>query len=525
VSGSASSPPETIETLRHLVAVQREALDAAQRAREAAEHALLSRDLMIEKLKIQIARLRRMHFGRSSEKLGSEIAQLELALEEMETAEAERAPRAPSPARERKVADRSLPSHLPREEIVHLPSGGGCACPACGGQLRRLGQDADEVLDLDPVVYKVIRHVRPKFSCRVCETIVQAPAPDKPIARGKASFRVVAHVIVSKFDHHLPLYRQAEMMAAQGIDIDRSTLAGWTGQGAALLDPIVARIKETVLASDKLHTDDTPVPMLDPGSGKTKTARLWVHAVDDRAHGGPTKPAVWFAFTTDRRAEHPKAMLKDFRGHLQADAYAGYDDLYRTGRVVEVACWGHARRKIFDLHETKPTAVTSELLERIGGLYAVEEKVRGQPPDARRAARQAQSRPQLKDLKTRMEAIRARLSAKSALAIAITYALKRWIALTRYCDDGRLEIDNLIAERAIRGVAIGRRNWLFAGSRAGGERAAAIYSIIETCKLNGVEPFAYITDVMQKIAQGWPNSRIDELMPWAAAPIAQEKAA
>ena len=525
MSDSASSAAETIETLRHLVAAQRQALDAERAAREAAEHALLSRELLIEKLKIQIARLKRLHFGRSSEKLTAEIAQLELALEEMETAEAELAPRAPTSVRARKVADRSLPPLLPRQEIVHLPPGGDCACPACGGRLRPLGQDADEVLDLEPVVYKVIRHVRPKFSCRVCETIVQAPAPDKPIARGKASFRVVAHVIVSKFDHHLPLYRQAEMMAAQGVDIDRSTLAGWTGQGAALLDPIVARIKQTVLASAKLHTDDTPVPMLDPGSGKTKTARLWVHAVDDRAHGGPAKPAVWFAFTTDRRAEHPKAMLKDFRGHLQADAYAGYDELYRTGRVVEVACWGHARRKIFDLHETKPTAVTTELLERISRLYALEEKVRGQPPDVRRAARQTQSRPQIDDLKARMLAIRAKLSTKSGLAIALHYALKRWQALTRYLDDGRLEIDNLIAERAIRGIAIGRRNWLFAGSKAGGERAAAIYSIIETCKLNSVEPFAYIADVMQKIATGWPNSRIDELMPWVWSPIPQQKAA
>ena len=336
---------------------------------------------------------------------------------------------------------------------------------------------------------------------------------------------MIGHVIVSKFDHHLPLYRQAEMMAAQGIDIDRSTLAGWTGQGAALLDPIVTRIRETVLSSSKLHTDDTPVPMLDPGAGKTKTARLWVHAIDDRAHNGATKPAVWFAFTPDRRAEHPRTMLKGFRGHLQADAYAGYDELYRSGRVIEVACWGHARRKIFDVHETQASAVTAELLERIGGLFAVEEKVRGQPPDIRRAARQSQSRPQLDELKARMKEIHAKLSAKSTLAVAIAYALKRWPALTRYLDDGRLEIDNLIAERALRGVAIGRRNWLFAGSRAGGERAAAIYSIIESCKLNGVEPFAYITDVMQKIAERWPNNRIDELMPWTWSQIAQQKAA
>jgi transposase len=391
--------------------------------------------------------------------------------------------------------------------------------------LHRLGEDSDEVLDIEPITYKVVRHVRPKFSCRACEKIVQAPAPAKAIARGRASFRTIAHVIVSKFDHHLPLYRQAEIMAEQGIEIDRSTLAGWAGQGAALLDPIVNRIRETVLASTKLHTDDTPVPMLDPGRGKTKTARLWVHAIDDRAHAGSGKPAVWFAFTTDRKAEHPQRMLKTFVGHLQADAYAGYDALYRSNRVFEVGCWGHARRKIWDIHQAKATATTTELLERIGGLYAVEEQVRGQPPDVRCSARQLQSKPQLEELRRRMEAIRLQLSAKSTLAVAITYALKRWGALTRYIDDGRLEIDNLIAERAIRGVAIGRRNWLFAGSKAGGDRAAAIYSIIETCKINGVEPLAYITDVMQKIASDWPNSRIDELMPWKWSKPPQQTAA
>jgi transposase len=525
VPDNAASLPDDIESLRRLVAAQRSELDGERAARMAVEGALLSRDLLIEKLKVQIARLKRMHFGRSSEKLASEITQLELALEELETAEAE-LPRLPaSSIRERKTPDRSLPAHLPREEIVHLPASGDCVCSACGGALRRLAEDADETLDIEPVVFKVARHIRPKFSCRVCEKIVQAPAPDKAIARGKASFRVIGHIIVSKYDHHLPLYRQAEMMAAQGIDIDRSTLAGWTGQGAALLDPIVARIREMVLSASKLHTDDTPVPMLDPGNGKTKTARLWVHAIDDRAHGGLAKPAVWFAFTTDRRAEHPKSMLKDFRGYLQADAYPGYDDLYHTGRIVEVACWGHARRKIFDLHENRPAAVTTELLERIARLYSVEEEVRGQPPGTRRATRQARSKPQLDELKARMEEIRAKLSAKSALAVAIAYALKRWPALIRYCENGRLEIDNLIAERALRGVAIGRRNWLFAGSKAGGERAAPIYTIIETCKLNGVEPFAYISSVMQKIAEGWPNSRIDELMPWAWSPVAQQIAA
>ena len=522
---SALPIPDDIASLQHLVAAQRAELDAERAARAQAEAALIGRDLLIEKLKVQIAKLKRMHFGQSSEKLKTEIEQLELALEELETAEAEQPVRPESSRRLRPVPVRSLPAHLPREEIVHLPVSGDSVCPSCGCKLHRLGEDSDEVLDIEPITYKVVRHVRPKFSCRACEKIVQAPAPAKAIARGRASFRTIAHVIVSKFDHHLPLYRQAEIMAEQGIEIDRSTLAGWAGQGAALLDPIVNRIRETVLASTKLHTDDTPVPMLDPGRGKTKTARLWVHAIDDRAHAGSGKPAVWFAFTTDRKAEHPQRMLKTFVGHLQADAYAGYDALYRSNRVFEVGCWGHARRKIWDIHQAKATATTTELLERIGGLYAVEEQVRGQPPDVRCSARQLQSKPQLEELRRRMEAIRLQLTAKSTLAVAITYALKRWGALTRYIDDGRLEIDNLIAERAIRGVAIGRRNWLFAGSKAGGDRAAAIYSIIETCKINGVEPLAYITDVMQKIASDWPNSRIDELMPWKWSKPPQQTAA
>jgi transposase len=324
VSDSAASLADELALLRRVNAAQREELDVERVARQQAEAALLGRDLLIEKLKVQIARLKRLHFGRSSEKLNTEIAQLELALEELETAEAELPPQAASMKALRKAPARALPAHLPRDEIVHLPLSGGCICPACGGALRRLGEDSDEVLDLEPVVYKVVRNIRPKFSCRACEKIVQAPAPAKPIARGKASFRMISHVLVQKFDHHLPLYRQAEMLTTQGLEIDRSTLAGWVGQGAVLLDPIVTQIKETVLAGAKLHTDDTPVPMLDPGSGKTKTARLWVHAVDDRAHAGPTPPAVWFAFTTDRKAEHPQKMLKDFKGYLQADAYAGY---------------------------------------------------------------------------------------------------------------------------------------------------------------------------------------------------------
>ena len=479
-----------------------------------ANAALAARDLLIDTLRGQIARLRRMQFGASSEKLGREIAQLELALEELETESAVpdvEAAAANAPARPASV--RTLPDHLPREEIVHEPASGACACPNCGGTLRRLGADAHEMLDVMPVLWRVVRQVRPKYSCRRCEKIVQAPAPVSAVARGRATFATLAHVVVSKFDHHLPLYRQAEMMAAQGLDVDRSTLAGWTGQAAALLDPVVSRIRDAVLEAGKIHADDTPVPVLDPGRGKTATGRLWVYAVDDRASGSTAPPATWYRFTPDRTAAHPQAHLAGFSGFLQADAYAGYDGLYRSG-VTEIACWAHFRRKVFDLHERLPTPLTTNVLERIGALYAVEAEVRGQPPDVRHRARQDQTRPLVDALREVLDTALRRLSPKSDMAKAIAYGTRRWPALCRFLGDGRLEIDNNIAERALRGVAVGRRNWLFAGSRAGGERAAAIYTVIQTCKANGVEPQTYIADVIAKVADDWPASRWDELMPW-----------
>ncbi|MGN8000460.1 IS66 family transposase [Sphingomonas sp. 22176] len=479
-----------------------------------ANAALAARDLLIDRLRGQIARLRRMQFGASSEKLGREIEQLELALEELE-AERDAAPVGErlSETASRPAPVRSLPTHLPREEVFHEPASGACTCPDCGGALRRLGMDAHEMLDVVPVHWRVMRNIRPKYSCRVCEKIVQAPAPASAVARGKASFATLAHVVVSKFEHHLPLYRQAEMMAAQGLDIDRSTLAGWAGQATALLDPVVARIRDAVLKADKIHADDTPVPVLDPGRGRTATGRLWVYAADDQASGSTAPRATWYRFTPDRTAAHPLAHLAGFRGFLQADAYAGYDGLYRGG-VTEVACWAHFRRKIFDLHERTPTPLTTDILERIGAFYAVEAEVRGQPPDIRHRARQERSKLLVEALRAVLDAALRRLSPKSDMAKAIAYGTKRWPALSRFLDDGRLEIDNNIAERALRGVAIGRRNWLFAGSRVGGERAAAIYTVIQTCKANGVDPQAYIADVIAKIASDWPASRWDELLPW-----------
>jgi transposase len=481
-----------------------------------AQDELRSRDLLIETLRVQLARLKRIAFGRSSEKLGNQIAQLELALEELEAeAEADATIRGsetlPLP---RPAPVRALPAHLPRVEQTHEPLGGNCTCPDCGGQLRRLGEDTDELLDVVPVSWRVVRHVRPKYSCRTCERIVQAPTPPKPIAKGKATFATLAHVIVSKFDHHLPLYRQAEMMAAQGIALDRSTLAGWTGQAAALLDPVVARIRELGLTATKLHTDDTSVPTLDPGRGRTATGRLWVYAADDRASGGATPPLVWYRFTSDRSGRHPQAELAAFRGFLQADAYAGYTKLYERGRVIEVACWAHFRRKIYDEHQNNPTALTTDLLARIAALYAVEAHITGQPPGERQRVRRERSGPIVEDLRRAVDRALAQLSPKASMAVALRYGRKLWPSLIRFLDHGEVELDNGIAERALRGVAVGRRNWLFAGSVKGGERAAAIYSAIETAKRNGVEPQAWITDILTRIGEGWPASRLDELMPW-----------
>ena len=483
-----------------------------------ANAALAARDLLIDTLRGQIARLRRMQFGASSEKLGREIEQLELALEELETQrDVPVSEVADSGVAVRPMPVRSLPGHLPREEVVHDPVSGACTCPDCGGALRPLGSDAHEMLDIVPVRWRVVRNVRPKYSCRVCEKIVQAPAPVSAVARGRATFATLAHIVVSKFDHHLPLYRQAGMMAAQGLDIDRSTLAGWTGQAAALLDPIVSRIRDEVLKADKIHADDTPVPVLDPGRGKTATGRLWVYAADDRASGSTAPRATWYRFTPDRTAAHPMSHLAGFRGFLQADAYAGYDGLYRSG-VTEVACWAHFRRKVFDLHERAPTPLTTDILERIAAIYAVEAEVRGKPPDIRCCVRQERSKPLVEALREVLDAALRHLSPRSDMAKAIAYGTKRWPALARFLGDGRLEIDNNIAERALRGVAVGRRNWLFAGSRAGGERAAAIYTVIQTCKANGVDPQAYIADVIARVAGDWPASRWDELMPWNWSP-------
>ncbi|MDE2498568.1 MAG: IS66 family transposase [Alphaproteobacteria bacterium] len=472
---------------------------------------LQSKDLEIKRLAARLDKLKRMQFGRSSEKIAGEIEQLELLLDDLHENKGAAVERpAPVLGTTQKPVRRPLPEHLPREELTHAAA---CVCPKCGGELRRLGEDVTEVLEYVPASFKVIRHVRPKFSCRRCEGITQAPMPSLPIERGRPGPGLLAHVLVSKYADHLPLYRQSEIYAREGIDLERSTLGDWVGGLASLLAPLVEALRKDVMASDVLHGDDTPVPVLAPGTGKTKTGRLWTYVHDERSHAGERPAAAVFFYSPDRKGERPQDHLKTFKGVLHADGYAGFNALFETGDIVEAACWAHVRRKFYDVHAANGSPVAKEALDRIGALYGVEDEARGRPPDERRRLRQQRAKPLLDALHAWLAVTKQKLSPKTELAAAIRYALGRWTALCRYADDGRLEIDNNAAERAIRPLALGRKNYLFAGSDKGGERAAAIYSLIETAKLNGRDPEAYLRDVLAHIADH-PINRITELLPW-----------
>jgi len=531
----ANLPADTA-SLHEIIAAQ--VAEAAAREAElvAAKAGLMAKALELDKLRQQIAWLRRQQFGRSSEKIARTIEQLELKLEELEvetpalsaandastatavTAPASSAGEQSSSPEQAKRFRRALPAHLPSRNVVHEPS---CTCPACGGEMRKVGEDVTEVLDYIPGRFEVVRHIRTALSCRQCEKMVQSPMPSLPIERGQAGPGLLAHILVGKYCDHLPLYRQSGIYARDGVELDRATMASWVGKVASLTAPLVEKVAEHVMAAEKLHADDTPVPVLAPGNGKTKTGRLWVYLRDERPYAGAAPPAVVYRYSPDRKGEHPRTHLAGFRGFLQADGYSGFGPLYESkngepATVTEVACWAHVRRNFFDIHAESKAPIAGEALERIGQLFDIERTAMGRSPQQRLLIRQRAARPLINDLAAFLDASLATISGRSELAKAIRYARSRWVALTRYLDDGTLEISNNAAERAIRPLALGRKNYLFAGSDQGGERAAAIYTLIETAKLNGLDPELYLREILRRIADH-PINRISELMPWNIA--------
>jgi transposase len=468
----------------------------------------------IARLELLLAKLQRLLFGQRSEKLQHQVDQLQLELEDLYITRAEHAAPAVDslPRLERQApVRRPLPEHLPREVLVHVPA--ETACPDCGGAWKRLGEDVSEMLEFVPASLRVIRHVRPWLTCSCCERMAQAPAPSRPIPRGLAGPGLLAHIYVSKYADHQPLYRQSIILAREGVQLSESTLADWVGAGHRLLAPLIAALRDHVFAARKLHTDDTPISVLAPGQGKTRQARLWTYVRDDRPHAGSAAPAVWFRYSADRKGIHPQTHLKDFHGTLQADAYAGYNAIFSTGRVIEAGCWAHARRHFYDIHIDRPTPITTHVLDQIAHLYRIEASIRGSPPEHRRQVRQEQAVPIVTALHAWLTEQLSTLSRKSATAEAIGYAMNQWQALTRYLDDGAVEIDNSAAERSVRGIACGRKNYLFLCSDRGGERAATMYSLMETAKLNGIDPEAYLRRVLAVIADH-PINRIAELLPW-----------
>lgn len=488
---------------------------------------LLAERVRSERLEQIIKELQRHRFGRRAETLPED--QMLLGLEDVEQAEAlvaaEREDKAPedrvTAARKRRMNRGSLPAHLPRIEVVVDID--DKACPCCRGGLHRIGEDVSERLDILPARFRVLVTRRPKYACRSCEeVVVQAPAPARMIAGGIPTEATVGHVLVSKYADHLPLYRQAQIFARQGIDLDRSTLADWVGRAAWHLRPVHERLLAHLRASTKIFADETPAPVLDPGRGRTKTGQLWTYARDDRPWGGGDPPAVAYVYAPDRKAERPKAHLDGFHGVLQVDGYAGYRALAAKNDVQLAFCWAHVRRRFYELAVAGPAPIASEALQRIAALYEIEKDIRGRDANERRAVRQERARPLIEPLEPWLSEKLSLISQKTKLAEAIRYALSRWDGLTRFLDDGRIEIDNNVVERVIRPIALNRKNALFAGSDGGGEHWAIVASLIETCKLNGVDPQAYIADVLTKIVNMHPSSQIDDLMPWAYASPKQD---
>lgn len=536
MEAAVSNLPNDVEALKALVvSMTRRATDAEAelanaRAKASADQALIAH------LKLQIAKLNRERFGPHSERSRRLLDQLELQLEELEASASEDDLAAEmaaasttnvAPFERKRPARKPFPEHLPRERVVITPP---CSCPACGGtRLSKLGEDVTETLEVIPRQWKVIQTVREKFSCRDCEQITQPPAPFHVVPRGWAGPSFLAMLLFEKYGQHQPLNRQANRFAREGVPLSLSTLADQVGAATAALIPLYRRIEAHVLAAERLHGDDTTVPVL--AKGKTDTGRLWVYVRDDAPFGGPAPPAALFHYSRDRRGTHPRAHLVSWAGILQADAYGGYGELYQGGRepgpVLEAGCFAHARRKFFELADVEsaarkksrgertgqiyPTAL--EAVQRLDALFDIERGVNGLPSQERLAARQEHSAPLMADLHAWLHAQLARLSRNHDLAKAINYMLRRWPAFTRFLEDGRVCITNNAAERALRGVTLGRKSWLFCGSDRGGQRAAVMYSLIGTAKLNNVDPQAWLADVLARIADH-PVNRLDELLPW-----------
>jgi len=514
VSTAADTIPDDIDALKA-------ALLAERSARREFEARASGAEAMVVHLKLLIAKMKRDRFGVSAERGRRLLDQLELQLEELETEAAEREAATAStepdtttvrPFTRAKPVRAPLPAHLPRERIV-LPSPTNCPC--CGGKLAKLGETITETLECIPRTYKVVQTVREKFSCRACETITQPPAPFHPIARGRAGPNLLAGVMHGKFCDHQPLNRQSESFAREGIDLSVSTLADWVGACTTALSPLVTLIRGHVFAAERIHGDDTTVPVL--AKAKTITGRLWTYVRDDRPFGGPAEPAAIFFYSRDRGGEHPCRHLAGYAGILQADAYAGFNELYherrKPGPIAEAACWAHGRRKLFVLADVAKAPLAIEAVRRIDAIFAVERDINGLAAEQRRALRQVRVAPLVGALEIWMRAERGKLSRHADVAKAMDYMLKRWVAFTRFLDDGRICLTNNAAERALRGIAIGRKAWLFAGSDRGGERAAAMYSLIVSAKLNDIDPRAWLADVLARIADH-PASRLDELLPW-----------
>jgi len=473
-----------------------------------------------ERLRLIIKELQRHRFGRRAETLPAD--QLLLGLEEAEQVEASglaAAEDAAPDARAARVAKRrtnrgALPAHLPRvESVIDVE---GRTCPCCSGTLHRIGEDVSERLDIVPAQLRVLVVRRPKYACRSCEDVVlQAPVPARLIEGGLPTDAAVAQVLVSKYADHLPLYRQAQILARQGLTLDRSTLADWVGRAGFLLRPVHERLLVVLKTSQKLFADETTAPVLDPGRGRTKTGQLWAYARDDRPWGGTDPPGVAYVYAPDRKAERPIAHLAGFRGVLQVDGYGAYKVLADRGEVRLAFCWSHVRRRFYELAQAGPAPIASEALVRIAALYKVEGEIRGRSPEQRQAVRRARSRPVTNAFEPWLREKLALVSQKSKLAEAIRYVLSRWAGLSLFLDDGRVELDSNVVERSIRPLALTRKNALFAGSDEGAEHWAVVASLIETCKLVGVEPQTYLTDVITRIVAGHPNSRIDDLLPWA----------